>query len=182
MAPAVAPTHDRRSGGSKSRRCPDVVACTNAIMQRWGFTAATASCWTGCWPGTKRTLLHALRPYERHDNAYDPNRGISTARPRQSLPEPISNPATITHLSLHRRDRPGGIIHEYEHAGCRATCADGILGTRAAAVLDPTFSGPPAKGYARTQYGDERPANIGKCLTLRVHRSAPRCCVVAAMT
>jgi PemK-like, MazF-like toxin of type II toxin-antitoxin system len=32
------------------------------------------------------------------------------------------------------------------------------------------------------QYGAMSPGNIGKCLRLRVHSSAPRCCVVAAMT
>jgi hypothetical protein len=32
------------------------------------------------------------------------------------------------------------------------------------------------------QYGAASPGNIGKCLTLRVSRSAPKCCAVAAMT
>jgi hypothetical protein len=34
----------------------------------------------------------------------------------------------ITHLNVRRRDRLGGIIHEYET--CRLTCADEVLGTR----------------------------------------------------
>jgi hypothetical protein len=42
--------------------------------------------------------------------------GISNARPLHALPEPITNPDTITHLNIHRRDRLGGIIYEYEHA------------------------------------------------------------------
>jgi hypothetical protein len=38
------------------------------------------------------------------------------ARPLQPLPEPITDLATVTHLDIRRRDRLGGIIHEYEHA------------------------------------------------------------------
>jgi hypothetical protein len=36
--------------------------------------------------------------------------------PALSLPEPITNPAAITHLRIHRHDRLGGLLHEYEHA------------------------------------------------------------------
>jgi transposase InsO family protein len=61
-------------------------------------------------------LLHALHQYEQHYNTHRPHRGIANARPLQPLPEPISNPATIMQLSIRRRDRLGGILHEYEHA------------------------------------------------------------------
>jgi putative transposase len=60
-------------------------------------------------------LLHALRQYEQHYNAHRPHRGISNARPLHPLSEPITNPDTITHLAIRRRDRLGGIIHEYQH-------------------------------------------------------------------
>ena len=30
--------------------------------------------------------------------------------------DPISKPATITRLTIRRRDRLGGLLHEYEHA------------------------------------------------------------------
>jgi hypothetical protein len=46
----------------------------------------------------------------------DPTRGIANARPLRPLPEPITDLATVTHLDIRRRDRLGGIIHEYEHA------------------------------------------------------------------
>jgi transposase len=61
-------------------------------------------------------LLHALREYERHHNLHRPHRGISNARPLHPLPEPITDPATITRLHIHRRDRLAGLLHEYEHA------------------------------------------------------------------
>ncbi|MDT3439455.1 hypothetical protein [Pseudofrankia sp. BMG5.37] len=32
------------------------------------------------------------------------------------LPEPINDPDRLTHLDIRRRDRLGGILHEYEHA------------------------------------------------------------------
>jgi putative transposase len=61
-------------------------------------------------------LLHALPEYERHHNAHRPHRGISNARPLHPLPEPLTDPDQITHLNIRRRDRLGGILHEYEHA------------------------------------------------------------------
>jgi putative transposase len=32
------------------------------------------------------------------------------------LPEPITDPDTITRLDIRRRDRLGGVLHEYERA------------------------------------------------------------------
>jgi transposase InsO family protein len=87
----------------------------NAIMERWIQTCRHELLdRTLIW--NQAHLLHALHQYERHYNAHRPHRGIANARPLQPLPEPITDPATITHLSIHRRDRLGGILHEYEHA------------------------------------------------------------------
>jgi hypothetical protein len=44
------------------------------------------------------------------------HQGIANARPPAPLPEPITDPDQLTHLNIHRRDRRGGILHEYEHA------------------------------------------------------------------
>ncbi len=87
----------------------------NSIMERW-----IQSCRhelldrTLIW--NKRHLLHALHEYERHYNAHRPHRGISNARPLHPLPEPITDPDTITRLDIRRRDRLRGVLHEYEHA------------------------------------------------------------------
>jgi transposase len=87
----------------------------NSIMERW-----IQSCRhelldrTLVW--NQRHLLHALHEYERHHNAHRPHRGISNARPLHPLPEPITDPDTITRLYIRRRDRLGGVLHEYEHA------------------------------------------------------------------
>jgi hypothetical protein len=61
-------------------------------------------------------LLYALHEYERHHNLHRPHRGISDTRPMRPLPEPITDPARITHLHIRRRDRLGGHLHEYGHA------------------------------------------------------------------
>jgi transposase InsO family protein len=61
-------------------------------------------------------LLRALREYERHYNTHRPHRGIANARPLHPLPQPITDPAAITHPRIRRRDRLGGLLHEYEHA------------------------------------------------------------------
>jgi putative transposase len=87
----------------------------NSIMERW-----IQSCRhelldrTLIW--NQAHLLHALREYERHYNMHRPHRGIANTRPLLALPEPITDPAAITQLRIHRRDRLGGLIHEYEHA------------------------------------------------------------------
>jgi hypothetical protein len=63
-----------------------------------------------------RTRGPAPREYERHHNGHRPHRDISNARPRQPLPEPITDPAALTQLQVHRHDRLGGPLHEYEDA------------------------------------------------------------------
>jgi hypothetical protein len=47
-------------------------------------------------------------------NNHRPHQGIANARPLAPLPEPITDPARLAHLNIHRRDRLGGILHEYQ--------------------------------------------------------------------
>ena len=42
--------------------------------------------------------------------------GVQAAAPSRPLPEPVTDPEQIAHLSVRRRDRPGGTLHEYQHA------------------------------------------------------------------
>ena len=67
-------------------------------------------------PGADPTLLHALRELEQFYNGHRPHQGIANARPLSPLPEQITDPDEIAHLNIRRRDRLGGILHEYEHA------------------------------------------------------------------
>jgi putative transposase len=64
----------------------------------------------------QRHLLHALREYERFYNLHRPHQGIAKVRPLKPLPEPITDPDQLARINVHRHDRLGGVLHEYEHA------------------------------------------------------------------
>jgi hypothetical protein len=49
-----------------------------------------------------------------------PHQGLDNARPLHPLPTPIADPHEIAQLRVRRRDRLGGILHEYEHAASPA--------------------------------------------------------------
>jgi transposase InsO family protein len=87
----------------------------NAVMERWVRT-----CRRELLDRTlilnQRHLLHALREYEAFYNIHRPHQGIANARPLVPLPEPITDPDQLARLNTHRRDRLGGIPHEYDHA------------------------------------------------------------------
>ncbi|MFC6019892.1 integrase core domain-containing protein [Plantactinospora solaniradicis] len=87
----------------------------NVVMERWVRT-----CRHELLDRTlifnQRHLLHALREFEIFYNGHRPHQGIANARPLAPLPEPITDPYRIAHLNIRRRDRLGGILHEYEHA------------------------------------------------------------------
>ncbi|GAA4629290.1 hypothetical protein GCM10023196_049410 [Actinoallomurus vinaceus] len=61
-------------------------------------------------------MLHALREFEAFYNSHRPHQGLANTRPLHALPSPIREPDATTHLDIHRRDRLGGILHEYQHA------------------------------------------------------------------
>jgi len=87
----------------------------NAIMERWVRTCRRELLdRTLIW--NQRHLLHALREYEAFYNGHRPHQGIANARPLQPLPEPITDLDRLARLDIRRRDRLGGILHEYEHA------------------------------------------------------------------
>jgi transposase InsO family protein len=87
----------------------------NAIIERWVRTCRRELLdRTLIW--NQRHLLHALREYEQFYNLHRPHQGIANLRPLKPLPEPITDPDRLARLNIHRRDRLGGVIHEYEHA------------------------------------------------------------------
>ncbi|MEV6637317.1 integrase core domain-containing protein [Actinoplanes sp. NPDC051470] len=93
----------------------DRIPRMNAIMERWVRT-----CRRELLDRTlilnQRHLLHALREYEIFYNEHRPHQGIANARPPAPLPEPITDPDGHANLNIHRRDRLGVVLHEYEHA------------------------------------------------------------------
>jgi hypothetical protein len=64
----------------------------------------------------QRHLLHALREFESFYNGHRPHRALHQAAPLRPLPEPITEPGQIKHLEIHRQDRLGGTLHEYQLA------------------------------------------------------------------
>ncbi|WP_043541910.1 integrase core domain-containing protein [Salinispora pacifica] len=90
----------------------------NSVMERW-IQACRHELLDRALIWNHAHLLHALRKYEHHHNQHRPHRGIANARPLRPLrplPEPITDPTTLTHLHAHRHDRLGGLLHEYENA------------------------------------------------------------------
>jgi hypothetical protein len=61
-------------------------------------------------------LLHALREFEAFYNGHRPHRALHGAAPLRLRPQPVTDPARLDHLDIRRRDRLGGILHEYSHA------------------------------------------------------------------
>jgi transposase InsO family protein len=87
----------------------------NSITERWVQTCRRELLdRTLIW--NQRHLLHALREFEDHYNSHRPHQGIANARPLHPMPAPIAGPRQITRLDIRRRERLGGILHEYEHA------------------------------------------------------------------
>jgi putative transposase len=87
----------------------------NAIMERWVQTCRRELLdRTLIW--NQAQLLRALSEFEQFYNAHRPHQGIGNGRPLRALPAPITEPGAATRLHIHRRDRLGGILHEYRHA------------------------------------------------------------------
>ncbi|QKG20059.1 integrase catalytic subunit [Actinomadura verrucosospora] len=87
----------------------------NAVMERWVQTCRRELLdRTVMW--NQRHLLHALREFETFYNQHRPRQGIANARPLKPLPSAITEPNQIAYLNIRRRQRPGGILNEYEHA------------------------------------------------------------------
>jgi len=87
----------------------------NSIAERWVQTCRRELLdRTLIW--NQRHLLHALREFEQFYNIHRPHQGIANDRPLHPLPAPITDPAQIASLDIRRRERLGGILHEYRHA------------------------------------------------------------------
>jgi hypothetical protein len=100
----------------------------NAITERWVKTLRAelldrALIWN------ENHLRHALGQHERRYNLHRTHRSLAAAAPLRALPQPLE-PARIERIGIRRRDRLGGIIHEYRYA--RLTCMDVIVGTHKA--------------------------------------------------
>jgi len=87
----------------------------NPIMERWVQTCRRELLnRTLIW--NQAHLLHALREFEQFYNCHRPHQGIANVRPLRALPAPVPELVAAACLHVRRRDRLGGILHEYHHA------------------------------------------------------------------
>ena len=87
----------------------------NSIMERWVQELRYELLdRTLIW--NQRHLLRALREFEEHHNRHRPHQAMDQAAPLRPVPKPISDPGEIARLDTRRRDRFGGVIHEYHRA------------------------------------------------------------------
>ncbi|MEO3862861.1 integrase core domain-containing protein [Acrocarpospora sp. B8E8] len=87
----------------------------NAIMERW-VQSCRRELLDRCLLWNERHLLYALRAYERFYNRHRAHQALAQAAPLRPVPDPIIDPERIASLTVRRRDRLGGILHEYSHA------------------------------------------------------------------
>ena len=89
-------------------RIPVRAPQANAIAERWIGTARRELL-DRMLIINRRHLLAVLTEYVAHFNDHCPHRALHQASPLRSLPPP----ASPSQLRLRRRDRLGGLIHEY---------------------------------------------------------------------
>jgi putative transposase len=82
----------------------------NAVAERWVRTVRE-ECLDWLLIIGRRQLEAALRIYVGHCNHARPHRGLELA-----IPEPSEAATDLAHGAVDRRDRLGGLIHEYYRA------------------------------------------------------------------
>lgn len=81
----------------------------NSVMERWiGSCRRELLDRTLIW--NHRHLMLVLREYEDFYNTHRPHRTLKQAAPLRPLPDGVTN---LDHFRVQRRDRGGGVIHEY---------------------------------------------------------------------
>ena len=81
----------------------------NSIMERWiGSCRRELLDRTLIW--NQRHLMTVLREYEDFYNTHRPHRTLNQAAPLRPRPDGVTD---LDHFRVRRRDRAGGVIHEY---------------------------------------------------------------------
>ena len=99
-----------RSVGAQIVRTPVRTPVANAFAERWVGTVRR-ECLDWILVVSRRQLEQVLRVYVNHYNSHRPHRalGLTPPTPGRRLRRVSSHPPD----HLHRRDRLGGLIHEY---------------------------------------------------------------------
>jgi putative transposase len=81
----------------------------NSVMERWiGSGRRELLDRTLIW--NKWHLMTVLREYEDFYNTHRPHRTLKQAAPLRPLPDDVTD---LDHFRFQRRDRAGGVMHEY---------------------------------------------------------------------
>ena len=98
-----------RAAGARIIRAAVQVPRMNSIMERWvGSCRRELLDRTLVW--NQRHLMIVLREYEDFYNTHRPHRALQQAAPLRQLPDGITD---LDQFRVQRRDRAGGVIHEY---------------------------------------------------------------------
>jgi putative transposase len=98
-----------RAAGARIVRCAVQAPRMNSIMERWiGSCRRELLDRTLVW--NQRHLMTVLREYEDFYNTHRPHRTLNQAAPLRALPDGVTD---LDHFHVRRRDRAGGVIHEY---------------------------------------------------------------------
>jgi putative transposase len=84
----------------------------NSIIERW-FRSLRAELTDRTLIWNIPHLMRLLRDFENFYNDHRPHRALDQAAPLRPLPD---NVIDINILRVRRRDRAGGVLHEYQHA------------------------------------------------------------------
>jgi putative transposase len=109
-----------RSEGAQILRTPFRAPNANAYAERFVRTVRS-ECLDHLLIVNARHLERILRSYAKHYNSHRPHQGLSQEIPAPTLPSPLLDaiPAQQSHSHprhVRRKDRLGGLIHEYELA------------------------------------------------------------------
>jgi putative transposase len=87
----------------------------NSIMERW-VQSCRHELLDRCLLWNERHLRHALFEYERFYNQHRAHQALNQAAPLRTMPDPITDLERIIDMNVRRRDRLGGVLHEYSQA------------------------------------------------------------------
>src|SRR5271169_4131932 len=98
-----------RAAGARVVRSAVQAPRMNSVMERWiGSCRRELLDRTLVW--NQRHLMIVLREYEDFYNTHRPHRTLNQAAPLRQLPDGITE---LDQFRVRRRDRAGGVIHEY---------------------------------------------------------------------
>ena len=98
-----------QAGGARVVRCAVQAPRMKSIIERWvGSCRRELLDRTLIW--NQRHLMSVLREYEDFYNTHRPHRTLNQAAPLRPAPDGVTD---LDHFRVRRRDRAGGVIHEY---------------------------------------------------------------------